>query len=223
MPLWPGHSKLILFSAVALVCLAVQGLVTLGKAKASYHEDFNTRDLNAVLDGQIVLSDRISPWTIWVNGKNLVWSNISESHSLHYQDINWVRFDAGGEITRLENATVSVTVIAKNNTRGGAGVLVGSGVKNRYWSFNIDDSGNYHVLRKEWRRLAPVSQGSHPAIKRGQPNAVTFRREEGAVAFLVNDQEVVRVPTEDGRHLEGIGLTAYGAGSFKFDDLIITQ
>lgn len=90
--------------------------------------------------------------------------------------------------------------------------------------FCIDGTGRYYVLNKSGGKVKIAFSGSHAAILPDEPNRVALDRQDDRIVFFANDVEIIQVPVKnrDGK-LDGIGLGAFGKGSYAYDDLKIFQ
>ncbi len=189
-----------------------------------YSENFDNEDPDLILGGQLTVPPRRSPWKIRFEDGKLIFKNRTKGHNTHLVDINWVRFDGSEKLSPVQNADIAVTVTADSNGLGGAGVIVGSVEHRRYWFFGIDDHGRYHVFRKRGSKLTPVTNGYNVAILQGEVNRVFVDRQQDKNVFFVNDQMIIEVPTNGPKgRPDGVGLSAFGKGTYYFDDLVITQ
>ncbi|EEE47259.2 hypothetical protein [Roseibium alexandrii] len=224
MQTWAGLTRLLVFVSISLFGFAAWGLTLLEPDRQSYLETFDTTELETVLEWQIMSPGRHSPWSISVDGANLVWRNTSKKTNSQHQSIDWVRFEDNKEITRLNEASLSVTVLPRRFNSGGAGIVAGTYRQRQNWRFNIDNDGGYHVLMQSGRGFARVYKGEHPAIKPNTPNVIVFERQGEEFVFFVNEQEVIRLPTNARRSdPHWVGLTAFGIGTYKFAEMTITQ
>ena len=192
-------------------------------------ESFDGDDSSLLLGGQIDLGSDSAPWLIYLADGKLVMENRTNPQSLHYDDISWVRFPGSEVLVPTDNLVISAVVDGKSEGRGGAGILVGSGTAGAYLMFSVDGQGRYHLFQKNGRKLRAVHSAKHPAINIGTPNRVSFQARGAHVAFLVNETEVLQFPYSakmtNSRQMNGksgIGLSAFGIGSFYFDDIEIT-
>ncbi len=191
-------------------------------------EDFEGDDTSLMLGGQIEFQTRKSPWVLYVKDGQLVMENRQNPQSLHYNDIAWVKFPGSDVIESTEHLVISVVVDGEVNGNGGAGFIVGSGKEGVYLMFSVDDAGRFHVLQKDGRQLRPVHRATHPAIVLGGPNEISFDVKGAHVAFLANGTEVIQIPFPSRMSVNrqqsgqaGIGLAAFGTGTFFFDDVEI--
>ena len=194
----------------------------------SYKENFSGNDISIILGGQIELKDAKTKWLTYLSDQKLVMKNEHEANSLHYDDIQWVKYPGTNVLSSSDGATLAVTVEANNEGRGAAGVIVGSGQKGTYWMFGVDGQGRFHVVQKAGRKTYHAHSDKHEVILKGQPNRISYKFEKINVLFFVNETEMIKVPL--GRlkpkgyrniKLPGIGLAAFGIGSYTFDDVEI--
>ena len=193
-------------------------------------ESFDGGDLSLMLGGQISLQGENTPWLVYVTGGKLVMENRQKPQSLHYNDIGWVKYPKSDVLTSTENSVISVTVEGKSVGNGGAGFLVGSGKLGVYVMFSVDEKGRYHILKKDGRKLRSLHRATHPAIVVGAPNQLTFEMRGAHVVFFANGTEIIQIPfsnrAANSRRFDGqtgIGLAAFGIGTFTFDNVEITQ
>jgi hypothetical protein len=184
MQTWAGLTRLLVFVSISLFGFAAWGLTLLEPDRQSYLETFDTTELETVLEGQIMSAGRHSPWSISVDGANLVWRNTSKKTNSQHQSIDWVRFEDNKEITRLNEASLTVTVLPRRFNSGGAGIVAGTYRQRQNWRFNINNEGGYHVLRQSGRGFARVYKDEHPAIKPNTPNVIAFERQGEEFVFL---------------------------------------
>lgn len=196
----------------------------------TYQEQFDGDDTSIMLGGQINFSDPKSKWLVYVGSGKLVMENRLDPSSLHYDDIEWIRYPGSEFLSSTGKSEISVTVEAKNEGRGGAGIIVGSGGSRNYWMFGVDSEGRYHILNKGSRRLNFIHSAKHNAILIGKPNRLSFGKRGDNIAFFANGIELIKIPNGDQKlnsrrqiNQSGIGLAAFGLGSFTFDDIEIAQ
>lgn len=197
---------------------------------ATYQENFESDDINLMLGGQINFRNSKSKWLVYINSGKLVMENRLEPQSLQYDDIQWVRYPNSEVLSATGDATISVTVEAGNDGRGGVGILVGSGERGAYWMFGVDAEGRYHVVNRGSRNASPAYSAKHDAVSIGKPNRVSFERRGDNIAFFVNGTELIQVPNGNQQRNSrrqngqaGVGLAAFGLGTYTFDDVEITQ
>ncbi|MCW2308049.1 hypothetical protein [Rhodobium gokarnense] len=195
-----------------------------GVARSTYKEDFNGADRMTMLGGQINFASTKSSWFVSVIGGKLIFENRTNPNLTHYNEINWVKYEGTSFLSSTHRATISVTVDAANEGRGGAGILVGSAGRGHHWMFCIDRQGRYYVFTKNRGKLQPAFGGRSNAVTPDEPNRVTYEWQDNRIAFFVNGVEVIQVPF-DARKGEqvGIALTAFGLGTYRFDDLEISK
>lgn len=193
-------------------------------------ENFEGDDPTLMLGGQINFSVDKSNWLVYAAEGKLFMQNRLEPQSVHFDDISWVHYPDTPTLSTTDDAVISVKIEAKNEGRGGAGILVGSGTNGAYLMFSIDNAGRYHIFQKQGRTANTVHSAAHEAIKIGAANDVAFAPRGANIVFFVNGIEVMQVPNtvqrQNGRQstgLTGIGLAAFGVGTYSFDDVEITQ
>lgn len=190
--------------------------------KRVYSENFDGADRSLMLGGQLDFTNAKSKWLLTVSDGKMVLENRFNPMSLQYQDIKWVRYEGEGTVSTTEDARISVTVEAANQGRGGAGVLVGSGKLGNYLVFAVGKEGHFHVLQKERGKARFVYSGQSELVNVQGANRVTFAHRDGKVAFFANGKELIAMPYKPRTPL-GVGLAAFGIGSFTFDDVEISK
>ncbi len=199
------------------------------RAQSVITETFDGGANAPILGGQIDLQFNSEPWFLSLRDGTLVMENLNEPKSLHYNDIAWVKFPNSDRVESTEALVISTVVESKNTSRGGAGFIVGSGKLGRYVMFSVDGSGNFHVLQKDGRTLRAVHSGAHPSIIPGGQNTITFEVKGAHLLFRANGAEIIQVPypsrmgrvQQNGR--AGIGLAAFGTGTYIFDTVEISR
>ncbi|MEM9279577.1 MAG: hypothetical protein AAGA76_13470 [Pseudomonadota bacterium] len=195
-----------------------------------YHENFDSEDKTLMLGGQIGFKNPKSKWLVYIAEGKLVFENRLEPQSLHWDDIQWIRYPDTEVLTSTENAVISATVNISGEGLGGAGILVGSGKRGAYWVFGVDEQGRYHLFNKAGRNANTAHSAKHAAIFAGQPNRLTYEMRGDNIAFFANDTEIIQVPNGKSKlHSRtttgqtGVGLAAFGLGTYTFDEVQITQ
>lgn len=193
-------------------------------------EDFASGDPSLMLGGQIDLDGETPPWFVHVADGKVVMENRLDPRSLHFNDIAWVKYPDSEVLASTEDAVISATVEAKNTGSGGVGILVGSGKAGAYLMFSVDGQGQYHILRKDGRNLRPLRSAKHTAIRAGAANQLTFELRGANVVFFANGVEIIKIPYENraanvarGGGQGGVGLAAFGIGTFSFDRVEIAR
>ncbi|MDF1669346.1 MAG: hypothetical protein P1U83_07020 [Roseovarius sp.] len=232
-----------LFSEIAKVVAASAILLTTASSVATSQEQadvaasqnvitesFEGNDPSLMLGGQIDLRGTITPWVTYIADGELVIENTQDPNSLYYNDISTVKFPDSHILEPTAGLVISVTVDGTNMGSAGAGILIGSGKAGSYLMFSVDGQGRYHLLRKDGRKLRREHSAAHAAIVEGAPNRLAFEYRGANVAFLVNETEVVQIPLANGapnsrlkQGAAGIGLAAFGIGTFNFDDIEIAK
>ena len=194
----------------------------------TYEESFSGDDISVILGGQISFKDKESKWHVYLSDQKLVMKNANAPDSLHHDDIQWVRYSGSKVLSSTEGAIIAVTIEAENNGLGAAGFIVGSGQRGKYWMFGIDGEGRFHVIQKAGGKTYLVHSGKNKAIVKGQPSRLAYKMHQDNIVFFVNGTEIIQVPMgrlKSTRHgklkLPGIGLAAFGLGTYKFDDVEI--
>lgn len=193
-------------------------------------ENFEGDDRTLMLGGQIDFNVDKSPWLVYLADGKLILENRTAPQSLHYNDIAWIKYPGSSALMSTENSVISVVVESQSTGRGGAGILFGSGKRGAYLMFSVDEEGRYHLFRKERRETRLVHSAVHPAILVGAPNELAFKVSGANIVFFANGTEVIQVPnTITGAYIRqvngqsGVGLAAFGTGTFSFDSVEITQ
>jgi len=219
----------LLSASAASVAMAQEQAVATGSQNV-LTESFDGDDQSLMLGGQIDLLGDSTPWLIYVADGHLVMENRQNPKSLHYNDIAWVKYPNAEILTSTENSVISAVVGAQNVGNGGAGILVGSGKAGNYLMFSVDGQGRYHILKKEGRKLRAVHSAKHAAIAVGGPNELTFLWRGANIVLVANGAEITQIPyprpITSSRRLSGqagIGLAAFGIGTFTFDSVEIVQ
>lgn len=220
----------VMFAGCSVGALAQEQAAAIS-SQPSTTETFDAGDPALMLGGQIDLDSDTTPWHVDITGGKLVIENRLDPKSLHYRDIAWVQYPASDTLASTEDAVISTVVEAKNNGRGGAGILIGSGKAGTYLMLSVDGQGHYHVLRKDGRTLRPLRSARHVAIAVGAPNKLTFEQRGTNTVFIVNGVEIIKIPSAEalgplgrpGTGTSGIGLAAFGIGKYSFDDVVITR
>ena len=194
-------------------------------------ERFDSGDLTTVLGGQLRQGQNASAWYVHLSNGKLMMENRKEPHSLHYQDISWVKYPNSSVVGTTRGAVISAVVEGTPATPGGgAGILNGSGKVGTYLAFVVDNAGFYHLFKKDGRALRLVISEPNAAIRIGQPNELSFETRGAIIAFLANGQDVIQIESPNrmpgNRRLDGrtgVGLAAFGIGKYSFDDVAISK
>jgi len=194
----------------------------------NYKENFSNEDISVILGGQINLQNSKSKWHVYLSNQKLVMKNEHEPNSLHYDDIEWVKYSGSKVLSSAKGATISVTIEANNDGRGAAGIIVGSGERGFYWMFGVDGQGRFHLIKKAGRKTYHAHTGVNENIIKGKPNRISYKTHKNNIVFFVNKTEMIQVPlgrlkTKSYKNIEmpGIGLAAFGIGTYIFDDVEI--
>ena len=193
-------------------------------------ENFEGDDRSLMLGGQIDFSINKSPWLVYLADGKLILENRTAPQSLHYNDIAWIKYPGSSALMTTEHSVISVVVESQSTGRGGAGILFGSGKRGAYLMFSVDEEGRYHLFKKERRETRLVHSAVHPAILVGSPNELSFKVSGANIVFFVNGNEVIQAPNSiTGAYIRqvngqsGVGIAAFGTGTFSFDSVEITQ
>jgi len=193
-------------------------------------ETFDGDDQSLMLGGQVDFLGVKPPWAVYVADGHLVMENRQEPRSLQFNDIAWVKFPGEDSIEATEDLVISAVVNSDISGNGGVGILVGSGKAGVYTAFTVDEQGRFRIFKKEGRQLRVVHSDTHEAIVIGGPNELSFKVRGPHVLFYANGTKVVQVPfskrTSSGRQSgenAGIGLVAFGTGTFRFDEVEISK
>lgn len=184
-------------------------------------ETFEDGDPSAMLGGQIDLGGETQPWILHVSDGNLVVENRTTAQSIHYNDVAFVKYPDSSSLESTENSVISAVVEARNEGSGGAGILFGNGDAGAYLAFLVDAQGQYHVMRKQGKKVNRLHSGKSDAILVGKPNELSLAWRGADLAFFANGKEVIKVPYEHtpGNGLGGLGLAAFGIGTFLYDSV----
>lgn len=184
-------------------------------------ETFDSGDPSAMLGGQIDLVGDALPWILHVSEGKFVVENRTEAQSIHYNDISYVKYPDSGSLELTENSVISAMVDPRNEGSGGCGIYFGNGDAGFYLAFLLDAQGQYHVVRKLNGKVKRLHSGTADAIKAGEANEVSLAWRGGSLVFFANGTEVINVPYDytPGTGEGGLGLAAFGIGSYYFDDV----
>lgn len=224
-------------AATVAALLAASGTVAVSQEQTATDtaqrvviERFDGSDPSLVLGGQIDLHADSSPWLVHLSGGALVMENRTNPQSVHYNDITWVKYPDESVISSTEGSVIAVEIEARNTGRGGAGLIVGSGKGGTYLMFAVDGEGGYHVLKKDGRHVRPVHSAKHPAVRTDGFNALSFVIRGDRAVFFANGAEIIQVPYTRAAKMpgraqtrSGIGLAAFGIGSYSFDNVEISE
>lgn len=193
-------------------------------------ESFDGEDKTLMLGGQIFFNLTKSQWVVYLADGDLVMENRENPQSLHYNDISWVKFSDAESVESTEELMISAVVESRNDGRGGAGILVGSGKSGKYLAFTVDGQGRFHVLQKDGRQLRSVHSAKHDAVLVDGSNELSFKMRGANILFYVNGTKVIQVPfSKRGANSRnqsggtGIGLAAFGTGAFHFEEVEISR
>ncbi|NOD65382.1 MULTISPECIES: hypothetical protein [unclassified Ruegeria] len=193
-------------------------------------ETFDGEDQSLMLGGQVDFFGAKPPWSVYVADGYLVMENRQELRSLQFNDIQWVKFPGEDRVETTEDLVISAVVDGDVVGNGGVGILVGSGKSGVYTAFTVDDKGRFLLFKKDGRQLRLAHSGEHDAIVVGGPNELSFQVRGAQVLFYANGTRVVQIPFSkrtsnrsgsDGQ--AGIGLAAFGTGTFRFDEVEISK
>lgn len=190
-----------------------------------YLETFDAGDPSAMLGGQIGLESDTQPWVLSVTDGKLVVQNRVSAQNIHYNDVAWVKYPNSTSLESTENSVIAAVVEPRNESSGGAGIYFGNGDAGAYLAFLVDAQGQYHVMKKEGKRVSRMLSGQSDAIRIGQANEVSLAWRGEELAFFSNGVEVIRVPyaRRPGDGLGGLGLAAFGIGTYLFDSVEISR
>lgn len=189
-----------------------------------YREDFSGPDPDTMLGGAMNFAGDGKDWfTTVVNGK-LLMENREHPRSLHFSDISWVRYPGSASLTSTDSSRMSVEIEAQNKGLGGAGILIGSGMRGYYLVFAIDGKGRYFVIKKADRKTRMLYSEVSNKIHSGRANEIGYEIRSKNISFVVNGSEVIKMPLgKIDRKLRGIGLAAFGLGVYSFDNVEISE
>lgn len=127
----------------------------------------------------------------------------------------------------LRDARLSVVVsgdfatTAENRTAGAGLVYRLDPDMRTYFAFVLLGDGRYGVFKRDRNRLQRIIHATSSAIRRGEPNELAMRPNQGnGVDLFINDTQVGSVASSD---ITGgaVGLTAIGNGRFVYDDFTV--
>jgi hypothetical protein len=184
-------------------------------------ETFETGDPMAMLGGQIDLGGDSQPWILHVTDGKLVLENRTAAQNIHYNDIGFVKYPDSSSLESTETSVISAVVESRNEGSGGVGIFFGSGDAGAYLAFLVDAQGQYHVMRKQGKKVSRLHSGTSDAILADKPNAVSLAWRGADLAFFANGTEVIKVPYAHtpGSGQGGLGLAAFGIGAYLIDSV----
>lgn len=219
-------------SGMFIVALAVGAASTLnahgqanqGGSEHKYREDFSGADPDTMLGGAVDFTSDDKEWFVSVVNGKLLMENRRHPQSLHYNDIAWVRYPGAESLSSTKASRIKATIDARNKGRGGAGILIGSGIRGHYWLFAVDRKGRYFVIKKSGRKSRIVYSETSNKINSNRSNELTYELQNKVIKFIANGREIVKVPLEkNDRKVSGIGLGAFGIGVYSFDNVEIFE
>lgn len=227
------HIRLTLLSGL-FACASATGTVaqqsTNDAPSDTFTETFEAQDASLILGGQIDLRLIKAPWVAYMAEDRLVLENRQNPNSLHFNDISWIRYPGSAMVEPTEGAVISAIVGSETTANAGVGILIGSGIAGSYLMFAVDDHGKYYLLQKDGRTLRLIHSAPDEAIRVGAPNEVSFEPRGGNVIFRVNGSDILEMDMDTqmrGSRRKstgwGIGIAAFGLGSFFFDSVVISK
>ncbi len=189
---------------------------------STFVETFDSGDPNAMLGGQLdLVASEATDWDQYVSDGKFVVENRTVAQSVYYNDVSWVKYPDSGALEPTESSVISAIVESRNRGSGGAGIYFGNGVAGSYLAFLVDAEGQYHVIRKQNGRVERLHSGQSDAILADKPNELALAWRGASLVFFANDAEVISVPHTytPGRGDGGLGLAAFGIGTYLFDSV----
>lgn len=188
----------------------------------SYHEDFAAIGPDDALQGVLLQGQEGEYQGAIENGAYVL---------RHHGDPAMVRYHfltaLPDEPKRtLRDARVAVVVsgdfATMGNTTAGAGLVYRLDPDTRtYFAFALLGDGRYGVFKRDRTRLQRIIHATSSAIRRGEPNELAMRPNQGnGVDLFINGTQVGSVASSD---ITGaaVGLIAIGNGRFVYDDFAV--
>jgi hypothetical protein len=204
---------------VAAVAFAIFGWNPARAADVVYQERFGSSEKPEKMMSGSLLLGRSGAWSGAVAGERYVLENRQSAKAVHYNFVNvGAKYDLG-------RVNVALTVEAEGQSeRYGAGILFDyDRAAPSYWAFTVRD-GHYLVLRRGPGGMRRVAAGTVDGLELSQPTQLVLINKDGKLNFFVGRRPVVSVhytPESGAGTGRGVGLIAFGLGSFRFDDFIV--
>jgi hypothetical protein len=208
------------FSAFALSIMFASGVSA--QVARTYVETFDGPDPSVMLNG-VVDYGADGDWAVRIDDGALELSNTEEGDAVRYYTTPTVSYPGSGRISRTDGATIEVDVRVDAGSRAGAGLIGGfDHQKKDYILFAVGPAQQVYVLGRTNGKAKILVATHHDAVRTAQTNRLKISREGGGLRFEVNDSHVLTIDREDVPG-PGIGLGAFGRGSFSFDNVNISD
>ncbi|HET6492951.1 MAG TPA: hypothetical protein VFG44_08255 [Burkholderiales bacterium] len=160
-------------------------------------------------------------WSVRINDGALELSNSEAEHALRYYTVPTVSYPGSGSVSDTDGAIVEVEVRVEAHGRAGAGIVAGfDRSKKDYLLFATGAGQQVYVVRRTHGKARMLTATTNDAVKEGEMNRLRVSRTDGGLALDINGARVMMVSSSDvpGR---GIGIGAFGTGTFSFDEVLI--
>lgn len=187
-----------------------------------YHEDFAALEPGDALHG-ILLQGQEGQYEGALENGTYVLRHQGDAGIVRYQFLTAL---PGQPDRSLRDARLSVVVsgdfASAENSVAGAGLVYRLDPDTRtYFAFAVLGDGRYGVFKRDRTRLQRIIHATSAAIRRGQPNELAMRPNQGnGVDLFINGTQVGSVASSD---ITGgaVGLIAIGNGRFVYDDFTV--
>lgn len=212
----------VLFGLLALALSVTSFSNASGQAARTYVETFDGPDPSVMLNG-VVDYGADGGWAVRIDDGALELLNTTEGDAVRYYTTPTVSYPGSMRISRTDGATIEVDVRVDADFRAGAGLIGGfDHQKKDYLLFAVGPAQQAYVLARTNGKARILVATHHDAVRTAQTNRLKISREGGGLRFDVNDSHVLTIDRADVPG-GGIGLGAFGRGSFSFDNVNISD
>lgn len=186
-----------------------------------YVETFDGSDPAIMLNGVVDYGIK-APWVARIANEALELSNTDADNALRYYTLPTVSYRGTGTVSRTDGASIEVDVHveAVDKARSGAGLVGGFDHRRKdYVLFAIGPAKQVYVVQRRNGKARMLATAEHDGIKEGG-NRLRISSVDDGLGFDING---VRVMTVEHAELpgKGIGIGAFGRGTFRFDTVRI--
>lgn len=204
----------------------VLSVLAAGGAQAAsgriYTETFDGPDDAIMLNG-VVDYGVDGAWSAHIADHSLELTNAADKHAVRYYTTPTLTYPGSKMISRTDGATIEVDVRVDAVERSGAGIVGGfDRHKKDYHLFAVGGDQQVYVMHRVGGKARLLMAAKNPAVKIGGINRLKVSGENGDLAFEVNGALVMVIKSAELAG-SGIGIGAFGRGTFAFDTVNIIE
>lgn len=206
--------------SVFLIGGTLLAATTWAASERRYVETFDGPDKAIMLNGTVDYGVD-GAWSARIDDGALELENTDAGSAVRYYTTPTVSYPGSGAVSQTDGASIEVDVRVDAQDRSGAGLLGGFDPRRKdYHLFAIGPNQQIYVMFRENGKARLLVAATNDAVKSGQTNRLRLSSQDDGLAFEVNGVRVITIAPSDlvGR---GIGIGAFGRGTFSFDNVHI--